>query len=268
MTITGDGIFCTLSNNYSVSNLIPGSVVEWQVSPSNIATPNNPDAPETSLIKTGNGTITLKAIVTNACMVSATVIEKHNIQVGVPDRPILRNEMGNKITSVSTCVDVHKTLCPQVDFPDQILEWEWEKVSGNFNLIVFDNCADVLGYSAGFGIVSVRVRNACGWSNLSLFSVNITDCMMKTPYQIKLSPNPAASIVTLMVNTREENKNLPEATINEVRIYDSFGNLKINKKFAKLQSATIQVEGLKTGVYIMEINTGNGIEHQQLIIQK
>jgi hypothetical protein len=53
-----------------------------------------------------------------------------------------------------------------------------------------------------------------------------------------------------------------------VRIYDNFGKIQLYQKYDKQQIATINIANLKTGIYVVEVNTGNRQEYQQLIIQK
>lgn len=199
------------------------------------------------------------------------------IFVGVPDRPILLNENGAEVTSVLACTYVHKSLCPSVDAGWNVLEWEWEKVTGDFNLIDFESCADILGYQPGFGFISVRVRNECGWSNPTFISVNVTDCNSMTMQQksIKMYPNPATSSVTLSVDNEKDaqstgtgNEVVTPATINEVKVYDNFGKIKLYRKYTKQQTAKLDISGLTKGIYLVEINTGSRIEHQQLMIIK
>jgi hypothetical protein len=63
-------------------------------------------------------------------------------------------------------------------------------------------------------------------------------------------------------------QNPAETSINEVRIYDNFGKIQLYQKYDKQQIATINIANLKTGIYVVEVNTGNRQEYQQLIIQK
>lgn len=56
--------------------------------------------------------------------------------------------------------------------------------------------------------------------------------------------------------------------IDEVKVYDMQGTLKIQRKFNKLKSTTINVSDLKRGTYVIEIINGEYKEKQQLIIQK
>ncbi len=269
--IGGKTILCT-SETYSIPGRQRGATVTWSASPLGIVNPGCIDCNSTTLTKASNGIVTLTATL-NACN---NFVVSQPIAVGLPDRPKVLDEMGEEITIVSTCTNTYKSLCPTVDPKWNILEWEWEKVTGNFNLLDFESCADILGFQPGNGFVSVRVRNACGWSNPTFIVVNVTDCSGMTVQQksIKLFPNPATSSVTLSVDKAKLSQpdkgkeSLPAASINEVKIYDNFGSVKLYRKFTKQPTATLDISGLPKGVYVVEVNTGNGLEHQPLLIQK
>ncbi|NTS42504.1 pre-peptidase C-terminal domain-containing protein [Flavisolibacter sp. BT320] len=275
LSVAGDDNFCATSNNFTVTNLPLGATVQWQVTPLGIITINSPNSTQTTLTRNGNGMVMLTATVSNICGGPVTISK--TIAVGVPDRPKVFDENGQAITTISACTNVYESLCPTIDSRWGVLEWEWERVIGNFNLIDFNSCADVLGFQPGSGFISVRVRNACGWSNPTFIVANIADCSSMTIQQksINLFPNPASSSVTLSVNgqtslhskTKGE-QHSDDVSINEVKIYDSFSNVKLYRKYNRQHSATIDVSTLPKGVYIVEINTGSRLEYQQLMTQK
>lgn len=271
MNITGNTSFCSGSSVYTLNNVPCNASVTWSAAPSDIVS-LSPSGNSVTATQIGDGIVTLTATI-NACNNFAV---SQSIAVGVPDRPKLLDEMDEEITTVSTCTDVHKWICPTVDYRWNILEWEWEKVVGDFNLLDYESCAQVLGFQPSSGFISVRVRNACGWSNPTFIVVKVTDCSMTMQQKsIKLFPNPASSSVTLSVDNLKQNQpnakgkeNVPAASINEVKIYDNFGSVKLYRKFTKQQTATLDVSRLQKGVYMVEVNTDTGVEYKQLIIQK
>jgi hypothetical protein len=59
-----------------------------------------------------------------------------------------------------------------------------------------------------------------------------------------------------------------ELTISEVNIYDQAGNLKKTKKEMKSKKTTVNLDGLKTGIYVVEIVDGKYKERHQVIVTK
>lgn len=248
------------------------ATVTWTATPSGIVS-LSPSGSSVTVTQVGDGIATLTATI-NACNNFSV---SQQIAVGLPDRPKVLDEMGEEITTVSTCTNNYKSLCSTVDSKWNILEWEWEKVTGNLNLVDFESCADIIGFQPSSGFISVRVRNACGWSNPTFIIVHVTDCsgMRMQQKSIKLFPNPATTSVTLSVdNSKQSQPNtkgketVPAASINEVKVYDNFGSVKLYRKFIKQPTATLDVSRLPKGIYMVEVNTGSGVEYQQLIIQR
>lgn len=82
-----------------------------------------------------------------------------------------------------------------------------------------------------------------------------------------LSPNPATSTVTVSPANTYTTK-ATNSYIDEIRIYDLSGNMKKYQKFNKVKSATVNIIGLMSGTYFVEITDGTYKEKQQLFIQK
>lgn len=273
LTIQGSTSFCSGTSVYSLVGTIPcNATVTWTATPAGILS-LTPNGSSVTVTQVGDGIATLTATI-NACNNYAV---SQPIAVGVPDRPKVLDEMGNEVTSVSACTNSYISLCPIIDSKWGVLEWEWEKVAGNFNLLDYGSCADIIGFEPSSGFISVRVRNACGWSNPTFIVVSITECGSITMQQssIKLFPNPATSSVTISVdNTRQNQLNIERkdnaqlVTINDVKVYDNFGRVRFYKKFIRQQTATLNIAGLPTGIYMVEVNTGNRLAYQPLIIQR
>lgn len=273
LSIQGNTSFCSDSSVYSLVGAIPcNATVSWIASPSGIVS-LSPNGSSVTVTKVGNGIVTLTALI-NACNNFAV---SKQIAIGTPGRPKVFDEMDNEIRTVSICTNIHKSLCPTVDPKWNILEWKWEKITGNFNLLDFQTCGQIIGFQPGSGYISVSVRNACGWSTSNLIVVYITDCssMAMQEKSIKLFPNPASSSITISVDnqknaksTTTDKENFAAASINDVKIYDNFGSVKLYRKFSGQQTASLDVSMLTKGVYMVEVNTGSKVEYQQLIIQR
>lgn len=271
LTIQGSTSFCSGTSVYNLVGTIPcNAAVSWTASPAGIVS-LSPSGSSATATQVGDGIATLTATI-NACNNFAV---SQFIAVGMPDRPKVLDEMGEEVTTVSACTGNYISLCPTIDSKWNILQWEWEKGVGNFDLLAYESCAQVLGFQPGNGFVSVRVRNACGWSNPTLIVVYVNDCSgMRTQQKsVKLFPNPATNSVTLSVDKQmtiqpKGKENVPVASINEVKVYDNFGSVKIYRKFTKQPTATLDVSRLSKGIYMLEVNTGSGVEHHQLIIQR
>jgi len=279
LSINGDNIFCTTSNNYTIPNLPAGATVLWQVSPQGIATPNTPNSPQTTLTRNGDGTVTLTGTVT-ICGNPVTIAKQ--INVGAP-------------TIASGITDLNANLLGPVDY-DLIQQEEniiclgevypttvianmdvrgassaaWTKVR--------DLSGRVIGSPSGDYNLSVTFRLA---NESALFKLDATNTCGTTTRQYVFTsvncgqrysvfPNPASSTATITAkeSTADKSNASEDVAITEINIYDQVGNMKKHQTYGKAKKATLNVSGLKSGLYFIEVINGKYKERKQLIIQR
>lgn len=78
------------------------------------------------------------------------------------------------------------------------------------------------------------------------------------PIAFKVHPNPATNYVTI--------SNMPEETVNGVRIFNSFGQLVIEESVNNT-TVSINISNLKAGSYIVAIYANNSTITERLVIQ-
>ncbi len=267
--IQGPPQFCT-TQNYQIDNLPTGSTVSWSISPTSGVASLSTSGNVATLTKTGNGSVSLSATVNSTC--GAISIGPLTIRVGVPDRPKAYDELGNTITSVQTCVDVHKDINLSLPSNDEILEYEWEKVNGTFNLITFGSSATVIGFTPSFGLVSVRARNSCGWSMLTFFSVQVQNCgsFSETPV-LNVYPNPSNTYLTIEylpgADSNQSSKSMAPASKN-IELLNGKGEIVKAGKLEKGKSKIIlDTSELPDGTYYLHIKDGKETIKKQVIIK-
>ncbi len=285
-TINGDNVVCTTSNNYTVNNFRPGATIVWQVTPSGLATPNSPTLPQTTLTKNSNGVITLTATVTNACGTGGQIaITKPNISVGTPF-------VGGTFTNTFDGSSHPLGLYPAVTNPActgyiintnmQILGASavtWTKISSTGVVNYTQNGNDISFYLFADNqnvLFKLDAVNVCG-TTTNQFKWLSSNCGGGC-LQFTVSPNPATNSLNVIVPnipppcggvTAADSKTAAaQRNITQIRLYDNIGNLKKVQTENKTKQASINLTGLNTGVYIVEITDGNYNERQQIIIQQ
>lgn len=254
-SISGDNIFCTTSTNYTIPNLPTGATVVWSVTPSGIATPNSPNSTQTTLTKNASGVITLDAIVSNACGQTITVT-KPNISVGKPQPgPITFVLIDPALGKIQAMVDPVPGATSYNWYKNGVLQTISHGAAIQFPIA--RNVCNV------YYDISVEAINSCGTSLRTHGEAYVPPCnnvfaVSPNPASASINVAPAAGNAQLSANT----------TIDEIRIYDLRGNLKIYQKFHKVQSALINISGLTSGTYFVEITDGSYNERQQIIIQQ
>lgn len=259
LSISGNNSFCTTSNSYTVNNLPAGAIVHWSVTPSGIATPNTPDATQTTITANSSGNsgfITLTATITNACNQTSTVSK--SIRVGNYSTSGIYI---NGPTTVS-CGDIARYFT--TEYPGVSYVWtypnSWDYITGQYTPGIGFR---IPYYSAQSGDVSVTLYDVCGTNSQSVY----VQANCGGYYYYSMSPNPASSTVTIAAKETTPKGEKADKAITDINIYDQLGNLKKHEKFNKVKKATLNVSGLNKGVYFVEIVDGTDKERQQLLIQ-
>ncbi|PQV51600.1 putative secreted protein (Por secretion system target) [Jejuia pallidilutea] len=170
LRISGPSQVCTSSSsNYSISSLPSNVTVNWSINPSGgfTITPNGHSVTITpNGLFAGEGVLT--ASIDTDCNDSVEITK--TIQTGA-QRPIIYDSNGNQVASFNFPLYTWESIT--FSTPPGTLEWEWEKVSGNFTLMANNtNYAQVYASQNTSGIVTVRIRDNCGWGPVTFLSLS------------------------------------------------------------------------------------------------
>lgn len=205
--ISGSNQLCqNTSQTYTVSRWPTDANFNWDVSPSGGFTTTT-TANSITLTPTGNfsGEATLTVTASNAC---GTATSSKTIQTGA-HRPIYYDEFGNEQGSFTFCMLNYDGLA--FETPPGVVEWEWTN-NNSFYMTASDNGAQFYSASPAFGVVSVRVRDNCGWSAPTFLVINLTDCSGGGGFgTFRMSQNPVSD-GNLKI---EEHQNNDSGTTNE-----------------------------------------------------
>ncbi|MEJ7679963.1 MAG: T9SS type A sorting domain-containing protein [Segetibacter sp.] len=83
-----------------------------------------------------------------------------------------------------------------------------------------------------------------------------------------VSPNPASSEVTVTAAETMTTTKAGTAAITEVNIYDQLGFRRRSRSSARYVRTTVNLSGLQTGIYIIEIVDGTNKVRPKLSILK
>jgi hypothetical protein len=143
------------------------------------------------------------------------------------------------------------------------LEWEWNIGYGNFSLQAGNtNYANVFSSQPTFGVIEVRRRDACGWSPITLLTVNFSD-NSGGGFRFSAYPNPATSTLNVTEKDKKPKKDKTKKN-SSISMFDFRGNLikKLNSS-----SGQLNLNGLKKGHYILIIKEEEYTEKHHIIIE-
>ncbi|MFP4847091.1 hypothetical protein [Winogradskyella sp. PE311] len=274
LTILGSNQICNSSSaTYTINNLVPNVNVAWSVSPAGgfTLTQNGNNA---TLTPTGNfgGRATLTAFIETDC--DDLEITKE-IQTG-SQRPIIYGEDGEQVASFSFCTLHYGYI--NFTTPSSAFEWEWNQVSGNFNMLTSNNNGQFFSYQPTSGIVTVRARDNCGWSVPTFLVIEFTNCSNGGGFgNFRLAENPIKDGKLEIIETTAINSNLDTAykpdnnASVKIEFFDFSGNLlKTKKETRNLFDGRyyLNTSEFPNGKYLLKILYNKTEEVYQVILDK
>lgn len=173
LVMIGEDQICNSdSESYYVNNIRSGLPITWSVSPPGGFTLTSNG---NSATLTPNGNFTGVATLTAAIDIDtecADVIVEKQIQSG-SQRPIYYDENGNEQATFTFCMLDYDGI--SFNTPPGVVEWEWTN-NNNFAMTASNNSAQFYSPTPDSGVVTVRSRDACGWSAPTFLVINLTDC--------------------------------------------------------------------------------------------
>lgn len=268
---------------YFINNLPIGATVVWTSSNNLIATVTNNNN-QGVVSWTGNqvGVVRITATITLPC--GQNVMEFFDMYYGSPiigsNNPPLIIWTGNPSTDYNNVCNSQTTYTNIPVSGATSVVWtrtaaspsntNWSQNGNNVNFYFWN-----VGQTATFKITAT---NGCG-SNSYSFGFKSISCGGGGGgcEQYKVSPNPANGTLKVIV------PNIPppcdyaiaeiskggiksNRTITEIKIYDNSGNLKKTQKINNVKETIVNLNGLKSGIYYIEIKDGAYSESQKIFI--
>lgn len=281
MSISGNASFCSSTSTYSITGLPCNTTVSWSSSNTGIATIPPTGNPAT-LTKVGNGNVNITATINGvACLVNNVILKA--VTVGLPTTNITAGTPDGS-GSMQGIPFYYNGQYPYWDNINYSKYFEFESLDGH---TIYGNPPSELSqippYNAKGALVIVdansgtggnsvylraRAYNVCGASDWRYFTVPLNSHY----YFYTISPNPAIDNITVQekkINSSDPTSKRSQSGITEIKIFDNMGNLMQQSKYnTGTKRAQLQTPNLKTGVYLIEISSGQNKERQQVIIQK
>jgi bacillolysin len=268
-TISGSNVVCSSEGAYTVINLPSGATITWSSS-SNISINSSQGSNPCTFSAFGSGQGWIKATLNNGCG-SEIVIQK-DVWVGSPVFSITRG-----ITESETCDTKYHYVPFIINLPpDTNLKFNFlsPKVacSQNGNIYTFQFLKN---YSGTFSIIATAT-NSCGSYMLdnegehfinncsSIGLANSNSITSNDTSFYKIYPNPSTDVVNISLVDESQKPVTTSKIIAE--LYDFTGQSK-QKVEVKHNTASINVAGLKKGIYILNIIIDGNTEGHQVIIE-
>jgi len=273
--LSGPETICLNDNiNYTFNNpcKFPSIVSHWSVSDN------------LEIISQSNYSITVKAIYNgNASITAFFANGMSTIKHLYAGAPILNNfTFGNGTSSQGLCIsssenysysipELNSTNIVIASFSGQTVtesttntNWEWQTLNNNISLNGMKNKRTICTLDSGFTSLSVRAKNACGWSDWYELPFEITTLPPTFSKMYTVFPNPSSSMVN--IDLADATK-LPHAyDVITGELFDMLGFSKGTISIAN-NKATFSVSDLESGIYIVKIFINGVPESHQIAVQ-
>ncbi len=278
--IDGPDLVCT-NGDYSIPGLPIGASVIWSVS-SSAASLSCSTCNVTTLTSVNNGKVTLSAILQNACG-GVTTLTK-DIYLG---SPILisagyTNTYNSNNYDLATSPIANPVCNGYNSFTNMGIEGatsaKWSKVSLSSGVMEFntnDSYLNLLLFSQGqTAVFRLTAKNACGSMPAYDFKWQASPCSGGCK-NYSLSPNPSPHILNIMIPP-----SLPPCAVSgslmstdsllikELNLFDNKGSLRKTVNVGGSTQGSINLDGLNSGTYIVEIKSTKNYTERQVFIKQ
>jgi len=175
-----------------VKECIVPSEIKWNVF-SNLQITNQ-DGSSVEVKAISNGEAFIKATFENGQSYTKT------FWVGVPELDpmmecVFSDDCWEICTSTYASLENEMSVKTIGQLNQQVTDWQWEKVTTNFNWTTSDNTATFMASQTGYISFRVRAKNKCGWSEWLISSLKVEKCDNNNPLReqfFRVYPNPTS----------------------------------------------------------------------------
>ncbi len=262
---------CSGSANYTLSGVPAGASVSWSVSHPGEASVAAQSGNQNVAVVTRTGTAdinaTLTATVTH-CSFTYNITARIVLGTPVPDDIIGMD--------ISTHLTGGQYITLYINEPGSSYNWSVTggtiigSNTGQYVYAKLDNCS--LGQvTLNEFSATISYQNACGSSN-SKGETAYAECDGNSPPEdgISISPNPAKG--DLYVEIKDENpeiKTLARKRSIKYELYDVYSKQVLRQWIFKndLNKRTLNIRGIKKGIYVLQITRGNQVQSAKVVIE-
>jgi hypothetical protein len=258
-TITSaSNIVCDGGTVFTANSLPPGYTISWATS-SNLEVKSGEDT-STPTIKrkytTSNGMGWVQVNLTSGgCTTAAS---RKDVWVG---GPVITEISGPSSTPNGQWATYNAVLESTLSAPDDY-NWILNPINGN-SVYDYGSTADIAFYNSGTYQIVVQAHNTCNWGSYTVLGVEVYDSK-----NLLISPNPTSGEATISIQSTSEEKSIDETEEWELEVYDNAQNLKEKKTNLKGNSAKLQTNSWREGVYIVRVKYKDEILTGKLVVKK
>lgn len=270
ISISGPDVLCSGSATYTVTNVPPGTTVQWSASPGFyvLISPIGNGA-QATVTRVGNGNTTIYASLLGNCYTTAS----KTISVSIPYAGF---DIVPYIPYPEGCYEpwAFYFLRAQLLYGSGYTEFEWGYTDpfGVDNIIQSNSDIGMFIFSSsGTYELFVRPKNACGVGSKSVKTIVVNDFCGGGGGQFRIStaPNPVKGTLYVTITGADKQAARQNALITQLTLREVISGriVKQWKVAGSQKQLSLDLSGVKKGNYMLTVQQGTSKQSKQIIVE-
>lgn len=268
------GPICTTNATYVLNDQIPGRLITWDVTPTNLFATSGGASTSgsgiTAVVRANSGSssglATLTFYISNPTEGCSATPISIPLWIGIPGSLFLDESM-------TLCYDEEGIL--PLDYPDGagntimgVTSTTWSYTGPISYFWSSSALAKFSGNTTGHGYVNVTITNVCGSEYLSM-PYSIMDCERSAQFTPVIYPNPSSGNVNLSLTDRFADVHFDQDITGKgkIRIINGLGRIVMEDELRSCNQE-LKTRNLEPGTYVVEIIMNNVIHKTNMTIIK
>ena len=267
--------------NFSIRNFPTGSTLNWSTNNQNAV--NLTSSGNTATVSR-NGNNNGNYVITSTLSLACGIIITESTPVETIGVPIVTFDLNSYPYSEPSCYEIYGIYSFRAQqatgYPNTFdgFQWGWRNLTNN------TSSNDPTIYGSGYTLIPedqgtyeiwVRATNSCGTSTLESVKTIVVNNYCISGFRssanntISIYPNPAKNFINLTVTSISKTVKQPPNNNIKLELFESITSKKVKEwKFLSNQNTfTLDIQGIRKGIYYLKFINGKDIKTQQVIIE-
>jgi hypothetical protein len=267
--------------NFSIRNFPTGSTLNWSTNNQNAV--NLTSSGNTATVSR-NGNNNGNYVITSTLSLACGIIITESTPVETIGVPIVTFDLNSYPYSEPSCYEIYGIYSFRAQqatgYPNTFdgFQWGWRNLTNNTSSndpTIYGSDYTLIPEDQGTHEIWLRATNSCGTSTLESVKTIVVNNYCISGFRssaintISIYPNPAKNFINLTVTSNSKTEKKPSNNNIKLELYESITSKKVKEwKFLSNQNTfTLDIQGIRKGIYYLKFINGKDIKTQQVIIE-
>jgi hypothetical protein len=280
LSITGAATLCSPNSyTYTLNGVPAGASISWANTNSYYNLVPNGNTATVTPTAIANGSTTINASVTLICGPSFST--STIVSLGPPYVTFNISDYPYENPSCYEVGGIYSFRAQQATgYPNTFdgFQWGWRNLTNNTSSndpTIYGSDYTLIPEDQGTYEIWLRATNSCGTSTLESVKTIVVNNYCISGFRssaintISIYPNPAKNFINLTVTSNSKTVKQPTNNNIKLELYESITSKKVKEwKFLSNQNTfTLNIQGIRKGIYYLKFINGKDIKTQQVIVE-